>query len=65
MDNKEDTVIVAFEPSKALSDLCGFPYIIERRFTVKELLDKRVISKSDVKGMKQGKHISKKVPIVK
>lgn len=59
----KQTVIVSIEPSKRLSELCGFPYFIERRFTTKELLEKRVIDESDVREMRQGKQICKKVAI--
>ena len=62
--NKQ-TVIVCLEPSKRLSELCGFPYFIERRFTVKELLKKRVIDENDVREMSQGKQIRKKLRVTK
>lgn len=63
MNSKEQIVVVAIEPSKRLSELCGFPYFIEKRSTVKELLEKGIIDKNDVKGMEQGKQIRKKVRI--
>ena len=61
----EQTVIMCLEPSKKLSKLCGFPYFIERRFTVDELLKQGVIDKSDIGAMRQGKQILKSVPLIK
>jgi len=60
-DFLEQSVIVRIEPSRRLSELCGFPYFIEKRFLVKELLEKGVISEGDVKEMGQGKEIYKKI----
>ena len=56
-----DNVIVAIEPSNELSEMIGFPYFIEKRFTIKELLDKNVIDDIDVSKMKQGVQICKKI----
>ena len=57
------TVVVTIEPSTRLSELCGFPYFIEKRFTTKELLEQGVIDENDVKEMKQGEEICKKLAI--
>lgn len=65
MDMSERIVLVCIEPSKRLSEICGFPYFIERRFTVKELLREKIIDESDISEMEQGKEICKKVPIYK
>ncbi len=59
------TVIVCIEPSKELSVLCGFPYFIERRFTIEELLRQGIINKTDIREMKHGRQISKRIPIHK
>jgi len=58
-------VIISFEPSKRLSELCGFPYLVESRFTTKELLDKGIIDNSDIAKMKQGESICKNIPFFK
>ena len=56
MKNLKDdrVVIVSIEPSKRLSEICGFPYFIERKFTVKELLEKKIINKKDLEKMEKG-----------
>jgi DNA-binding Xre family transcriptional regulator len=59
-DNR--TVIIRIEPSKRLSEIMGYPYFIERKFTVKELLEKKVITKKDLKRMERGE-IKKKVRV--
>ena len=56
-------VVIRVEPSKRLSELCGFPYFIERRFTVEELLEKNVINEDDVEQMRQGIEISKSIRV--
>lgn len=58
-------VVMRIEPARRLSMLCGFPYFIERRFTVKELLENKVIDENDVNEMEQGKEIQKHLPVVK
>jgi len=58
-------VVVRVEPSKRLSELCGFPYFIEKRFTVKELPEKGIIDQNDISEMEQGKQICKRLPISK
>jgi len=60
-DFLDQTVILRIEPSRRLSELCGSPYFIEKRFLVKELLEQGVISEGDVKEMRQGKEICKKI----
>ena len=65
MDDTERVVIMLVEPSAMLSELCGFSYFIERRFTVKELLEKGIINENDIERMKQGEGIYKQVPVVK
>ena len=59
----EQIAIVSIEPSTRLSELCGFPYFIERRFTIKELLEKGAIDEGDVKEMEQGNKIYKKLTV--
>jgi len=63
MTTREETIIMCVEPSKELSELCGFPYYIERRFTVKELLEQKIIDENDLSEMAKGKQISKSFPI--
>ena len=63
MTDQEQTVIMRIEPSKRLSELCGFPYFIERRFTVKELLETKVIDEDDIKQMMQGTEICKSLRV--
>lgn len=52
------------EPSKRLSELCGFPYFVEKRFTVKEALENGLVNECDLKQMKKGE-ICKSLPMVK
>lgn len=56
-------VVVCIEPSERLSGLLGFPYFIEKRFPVGELLRKGVVSEDDIDEMKQGKEICKQIAI--
>ena len=58
-------VIMRIEPSKRLSELCGFPYFIERCFSVKELFDNKIINENDIKEMRNGNEICKSVPVLK
>ena len=60
----ERNVIVKFEPSKRLSEIMGFPYYIERSFTVRELLSQHLISEDDIRQLEQGNEIEKSIPIV-
>ena len=64
MDLAKRIVVMCIEPSKRLSELCGFPYYIEKRFTVKELLEQKVIDENDISEMKKGKQICKTIPII-
>ena len=61
-DKSEQIVIMCLEPSKRFSEICGFPYYIEKRFTVKELLKQKVIDKNDIIEMEGGKQICKTLP---
>lgn len=65
MDTSERTVIMRLEPSPRLSELCGFPYFIERRFTLSELLEKGIIDKNDISEMATGREICKKIRVIK
>jgi hypothetical protein len=60
---KNQYVIVELEPSNRLSELCGFPYFIQRRFTLSELLEKNIINLQDIEQMEQGKEIHKKLRV--
>ena len=60
----EKYVIVSLEPSKRLSELCGFPYFIQRRFSVRELLDNKMIDENDVREMRNGGEICKNWRVV-
>ena len=57
-------IIMWVEPSKRLSALCGFPYFIERRFTVGELLKQKIITADDIKQMEKGNEIHKRLRVV-
>ena len=61
---KRKTVIMTIESSKRLSELCGFPYFIEKRVPTKELLNNAVITKEDIKEMSMGKQICKSIKVV-
>lgn len=63
MDISKLSVIVRIEPSSRLSELCGFPYFIERRFKASELLEYGVINKDDISKMATGAEISKRIPV--
>ena len=63
MDTSERIVIMRIEPSSELSELCGFPYFIERLFTVGELLKQKIINKDDISKMSSGIEICKKIPV--
>ena len=52
--DKEQIVIVRMEPSKQFSEMCGFPYFIERRFTIGELLKHKMIVEEDIEKLKHG-----------
>jgi len=66
-DMLDRIVIVGIEPSTGLSEIfCdvlsvphGFPYLIERRFTVRELLEKNLIDEEDIRQMEDGGQIKK------
>ena len=62
---KERTVIMTIEPSKRLSELCGFPYYIEKRVPLKDLIKYRRVTSEDIKEMEQGKQICISIPVVK
>ncbi len=53
-------IIIRLEPSKRLSELCGFPYFIECRVSVGELLGKGMIDDNDVRKMEGGNEICKR-----
>jgi DNA-binding Xre family transcriptional regulator len=54
-------VRVRIEPSRRLSEIIGFPYYIERHFTVNELRKKGIIDEADISRMKTGEEITKSV----
>lgn len=56
-------VRVRLEPSRRLSEIIGFPYYIERSFTVDELLEKGIIDETDISRMKAGEEIKKQIPV--
>ncbi len=60
----EETVVMCIEPSKRLSELCGFPYFIEKHIPTKELLDKGVITTEDIEEMSRGRQICKSIRMV-
>jgi len=60
---KKQTIVMTIEPSKRLSELCGFPYFIESRYSIKELQKQGVIDKNDIREMRLGKQISKTLPV--
>lgn len=63
--NMERKVILSIEPSKRLSEILGFPYFIDKKFTLGELLDKGIITEADIVNMEDGKQICKSVSIEK
>jgi excisionase family DNA binding protein len=56
-------VIVRLEPSRRLSEILGFPFYIERSFTVNELLEGGIIDEADISRMKAGEEIKKQIPV--
>ena len=63
MGNRERTVAMYIEPSKRLSELCGFPYFIRRRFTIGELLEKGMIDENDISKLARNGEIRKRIPV--
>jgi hypothetical protein len=57
-------VIMNIEPSTKLSELCGFPYFIEKKYSLDELVNQGIINETDIKEMEAGKQICKRIPIV-
>jgi hypothetical protein len=60
---EEQSVVIKVEPSRELSELCGFPHYIEKRFTVKELLAKNIIDQGDIDKMALGIEIQKSISV--
>ncbi len=60
---QERYVTIRFEPSKELSALCGFPYYVDRRFTVRELLEQGIINEDDMERLMQGVEIHKSIRV--
>jgi hypothetical protein len=58
----EKTVVMSIEPSKEFSGLCGFPYFVQKRCTVRELLELGIINEQDIEEMEMGT-IMKKVRV--
>ena len=58
-------IIVTVEPSRRLSELCGFPYYIEKRIPLSTLIKQGVVTDIDLKEMEQGKQLHKSIPIVR
>ena len=50
----ERNVIMRIEPSQRLSELCGFPYFIEKTMPLKWFIENKYISNADVELMEQG-----------
>ena len=44
-------------------ELCGSPYFVEEKFSVKELMEKGIVNAEDVREMLQGKEIHKQIPV--
>ena len=55
MDKQQNRqVVMRLEPSKELSEILGFPYFIEKKVPLQELLDNNIISHIDVDLMELG-----------
>ncbi|KKL27927.1 hypothetical protein LCGC14_2380260 [marine sediment metagenome] len=60
----EEYLIMSVEPSKRLSELCGSPYLVEKRVAASELLKAGHINESDIAEMRTGKQICIQIPVV-
>ena len=65
MSEVERLVTMSIEPSKELSELCRFPYYIEKKFTVEELMKNGIINDNDIVRMEKGEQICKQIPVGK
>ncbi len=63
MTKTQKYVIVKVEPSKELSKMMGFPYLIERRFPLRELVENGIVNEEDVRLMELGETIPKSIPV--
>jgi len=57
-------VTVTIEPSSRLSEILGFPYYIDKKVSLQELVDQGVVTAEDIKGLEAGKTITKSIPVV-
>ena len=56
-------VTVTIEPSFRLSEILGFPYSIDKEFSLQELVDQGVVTDEDIKELESGKTITKSIPL--
>ncbi len=52
-------VTITIEPNTRLSEILGFPYYINKKVSLQELVDQGMITDEDVKEMEAGKTICK------
>ena len=62
---KKSTVFIRLEPSKRLSEMIGYPYVIERKYSIKELLAKDIITENDLEKIRNGQEILKRLRVKK
>lgn len=58
-----EKIKMRIEPSTRLSTILGYPYFIEKSYTIQELLDNGIITEDDIKQMQTGKEIKKQIPV--
>lgn len=63
MENKVKIVIMRIEPSKRLSEILGYPYYIEKRYSTEELIKQGIINTDDIQQMGKGNEICKRIPV--
>jgi hypothetical protein len=62
-ENDRGFIVMRIEPSKRLSELCRYPYFIEKKFKVEKLLKAGIITEGDIDRMKEGAKISAKIKV--
>lgn len=61
--NLQRNVVVTVEPSKRLSDLCGFPYYVEQVVNLEELYKQGIVTPEDIEKLETGEQLHKQIPL--
>jgi len=57
-------IIMRIEPSIYLSSLLGFPYFVEKGFTIEEALKEGIVTEDELREMKRGTEITKQLRVI-